>query len=90
MMAVMIGIMIQVKEDGILSPSSLFFFIVAGQVIITGNFISAGNISSNILKDPCFRSASSSRNKGTDVWSGVLRNYSKHVYVVSHILAVQS
>lgn len=37
MMAVMIGIMIQVKEDGILSPSSLFFFIVAGQIIITGN-----------------------------------------------------
>lgn len=36
MMAVMIGIIMQVLEDGILSPSSVFFFVVAGQVIITG------------------------------------------------------
>lgn len=36
MMAVMIGIIIQVLEDGIMSPSSLFFFIVAGQIVITG------------------------------------------------------
>lgn len=42
MMAVMIGIMIQVKEDGIMSPSSLFFFIVAGQIIITGKTRPAG------------------------------------------------
>lgn len=52
MMAVMIGIMIQVKEDGILSPSSLFFFIVAGQVIITGNVEPAAIIRVNHLKDP--------------------------------------
>lgn len=39
MMAVMIGIIIQVLEDGIMSPSSLFFFIVAGQIVITGNSI---------------------------------------------------
>lgn len=39
MMAVMIGIIIQVLEDGIMSPSSLFFFIVAGQIVITGTSI---------------------------------------------------
>lgn len=37
MMAVLIGIIMQVQDDGILSPSSLFFFIVAGQVVVTGN-----------------------------------------------------
>jgi chitin synthase len=36
MMAVMVGIMIQVIEDGILAPSSLFFFLVTLQIIITG------------------------------------------------------
>lgn len=36
MMAVMIGIIMQVLEDGILSPSSLFFFVVSGQVVVTG------------------------------------------------------
>lgn len=36
MMAVMVGIMIQVIEDGILSPSSMFFMAVALQIIITG------------------------------------------------------
>lgn len=41
MMAVMIGIIMQVLEDGILSPSSVFFFVVAGQVVVTG--MSTGN-----------------------------------------------
>jgi chitin synthase len=36
MMAVMVGITIQVIEDGILAPSSLFFFTVTLQIIITG------------------------------------------------------
>lgn len=36
MMAVMVGIVIQMMDDGILSPSSLFFLAVSGQVIITG------------------------------------------------------
>lgn len=36
MMAVMIGIIIQVRDDGIFSPSSMFFLAVSGQVIITG------------------------------------------------------
>lgn len=36
MMAVMIGIIIQVMDDGIFSPSSMFFLSVVGQVIITG------------------------------------------------------
>lgn len=36
MMAVMIGIIIQVRDDGILSPSSMFFLAVSGQVVITG------------------------------------------------------
>lgn len=35
MMAVMVGIIIQVMDDGILSPSSLFFLAVSGQVIVT-------------------------------------------------------
>jgi chitin synthase len=34
MMAVLIGIMLQIIEDGPLAPSSLFFFIVAGGMII--------------------------------------------------------
>jgi chitin synthase len=34
MMAVLIGIMLQILEDGPLAPSSLFFFIVAGELII--------------------------------------------------------
>jgi chitin synthase len=36
MMAVMVGIVIQVMDDGLMAPSSLFFFTVALQVIITG------------------------------------------------------
>lgn len=36
MMAVMIGIIMQVIDDGIMSPSSLFFCTVAGQIVITG------------------------------------------------------
>lgn len=36
MMAVMVGIIMQVMEDGIMSPSSVFFFVVAGQVVVTG------------------------------------------------------
>lgn len=36
MMAVMIGIVMQIQEDGILSPSSLFFVTVAGQFVVTG------------------------------------------------------
>jgi chitin synthase len=34
MMAVLVGIMLQIMEDGPLAPSSLFFFIVAGSMII--------------------------------------------------------
>jgi chitin synthase len=36
MMAVMVGVLIQVIEDGILAPSSLFFVTVALQIIVTG------------------------------------------------------
>lgn len=36
MMAVMVGVVIQVMTEGILSPSSMFFFVVTLQVIITG------------------------------------------------------
>lgn len=38
MMAVLVGIMLQIEEDGILAPSSLFLFVVAGELIITGLF----------------------------------------------------
>lgn len=34
MMAVLVGIMLQINEDGPLAPSSLFFFVVAGEMII--------------------------------------------------------
>lgn len=37
MMAVLIGIIIQMLEDGILSPASLFFLAVALQIVIAGN-----------------------------------------------------
>lgn len=36
MMAVLIGIIIQMLEDGIFSPATLFFIIVAGQIVIAG------------------------------------------------------
>lgn len=35
MMAVLVGIMLQITTDGPLAPSSLFFFCVAGEMIIT-------------------------------------------------------
>lgn len=35
MMAVLVGIMLQINNDGFLAPSSLFFFCVAGEMIIT-------------------------------------------------------
>lgn len=35
MIAVLVGIMMQISEDGPLAPSSLFFFIVAAQMIFT-------------------------------------------------------
>ena len=34
MMAVLVGILLQIIEDGPLAPSSLFFFIVTGEMII--------------------------------------------------------
>ncbi|XP_059481100.1 chitin synthase chs-2-like [Neocloeon triangulifer] len=36
MIAVLVGIMMQISEDGPLAPSSLFFFVVSGQLIVTG------------------------------------------------------
>uniref|UniRef100_A0A182FS46 chitin synthase n=1 Tax=Anopheles albimanus TaxID=7167 RepID=A0A182FS46_ANOAL len=36
MMAVLVGIVVQVMEDGILAPSSMFFIAVALQIVITG------------------------------------------------------
>jgi hypothetical protein len=36
MMAVLVGIMLQIIEHGPLAPSSLFFFMVAGAMIIAG------------------------------------------------------
>lgn len=36
MMAVLVGIVIQVMEDGILAPSSVFFMSVALQIVVTG------------------------------------------------------
>lgn len=38
MMAVLVGIMLQIQNDGVLAPSSLFFFCVAGEMIITALF----------------------------------------------------
>nr|XP_022916175.1 uncharacterized protein LOC111426060 [Onthophagus taurus] len=35
MMAVLVGILLQITSDGILAPSSLFFFCVAGEMIFT-------------------------------------------------------
>lgn len=35
MMAVLVGIMLQISDDGWLAPSSLFFFVVAGEMVIT-------------------------------------------------------
>lgn len=35
MMAVLVGVMLQISNDGPLAPSSLFFFCVAGEFIIT-------------------------------------------------------
>jgi chitin synthase len=36
MIAVLVSIIMQIIEDGALAPSSLFFFVVAGQLILTG------------------------------------------------------
>lgn len=36
MMAVLVGILIQIQEDGPLAPSTLFLFIVAGEIIVAG------------------------------------------------------
>lgn len=38
MMAVLIGIILQIDNDGILAPSSLFLFCVAGEMIVTALF----------------------------------------------------
>nr|CAI5838117.1 unnamed protein product [Callosobruchus analis] len=35
MMAVLVGILLQIKDDGVMAPSSLFFFFVAMEFIIT-------------------------------------------------------
>ncbi|KAK4876419.1 hypothetical protein RN001_012841 [Aquatica leii] len=35
MMAVLVGVMLQISTDGILAPSSLFFFCIAGEMILT-------------------------------------------------------
>lgn len=36
MMAVLVGIMLQIKNDGPLAPSSVFLFVVAGEMILAG------------------------------------------------------
>ncbi|XP_060530267.1 chitin synthase chs-2-like [Cylas formicarius] len=36
MMAVLVGIMMQINEDGILAPSSMFFFLMAGEFVVAG------------------------------------------------------
>ncbi|XP_008215122.2 chitin synthase chs-2 [Nasonia vitripennis] len=36
MIVVLVGIMIQIAEDGWLAPSTLLFFVVAGELVITG------------------------------------------------------
>lgn len=36
MMAVLVGILLQIQEDGILAPTTLFLFAVAGEMIIAG------------------------------------------------------
>nr|CAD7413241.1 unnamed protein product [Timema cristinae] len=36
MMAVVVGIALQIKEDGPLAPASMFFFVFAGELIIAG------------------------------------------------------
>lgn len=33
-MAVLVGVMLQISNDGLLAPSSLFFFCVAGEMIL--------------------------------------------------------
>ncbi|XP_015588503.1 chitin synthase chs-2 isoform X2 [Cephus cinctus] len=38
MVAVLVGIMIQIAEDGWLAPSTLLFFLIAGQLIVAGLF----------------------------------------------------
>ncbi|KAF5272147.1 hypothetical protein FQA39_LY01229 [Lamprigera yunnana] len=38
MMAVLVGVMLQISTDGVLAPSSLFFFCVAGEMIATAFF----------------------------------------------------
>lgn len=35
-MAVLVGILIEIQEDGALAPSTLFLFIVAGEIIVAG------------------------------------------------------
>lgn len=39
MMAVMVGIIMQMAEDGILSPSSTFFLFMILQIVITGKYL---------------------------------------------------
>lgn len=34
-MAVLVGIMLQIKNDGWLAPSTVFFFLVAGEMVVT-------------------------------------------------------
>lgn len=34
-MAVLVGVLMQIQQDGIMSPSSLFFFFIAGEFIVT-------------------------------------------------------
>lgn len=35
MVAVLVGLLLQIQEDGIFAPSSLFFFLMAGELIVT-------------------------------------------------------
>lgn len=36
MMAVLVGMLMQISEDGFLAPSTIFLFIVAGEIIVAG------------------------------------------------------
>lgn len=93
MMAVMIGIIIQVLEDGIMSPSSLFFFIVAGQIVITGNSIIDYKINMHYIYKTLNinfrRLIAPTRSESFNIWNCVLHYHPFYVHVARYLFVVQ-
>jgi hypothetical protein len=88
MIAVLVGILRQITEDNLLAPSSLFFIIVAGQLIITG-LLHPLEVRKNRSQVECSAKLTFVLGDVFAVRDHLLLHCAQHVHVAHHLLAFQ-